>query len=199
MTALPASMRIIDVANPGGPEVLRVAIAPVPSPGTGEVLIRTVAAGVNRADLLQRQGHYPPPPGASPILGMEVSGYIAALGPGTSLRWRVGDAVCALLAGGGYAEFCAGPEGQCMSAPSSVSIRDAANEISIKLSGLLQLPDEPFAPEVMARLIRMTGGNFRLLTRLLIQIERVLEVNNLHVVSTEVIEAARDSLVIGQG
>jgi NADPH2:quinone reductase len=117
MTALPASMRIIDVANPGGPEVLRVAIAPVPSPGTGEVLIRTVAAGVNRADLLQRQGHYPPPPGASPILGMEVSGHIAELGPGTSSR---------LLGGGGYAEFCAVPEGQCMSVPSSVSIRDAA-------------------------------------------------------------------------
>jgi NADPH:quinone reductase len=126
MTALPASMRAIDVAAPGGPEVLRIAIAPIPSPGTGEVLIRTVAAGVNRADLLQRQGHYPPPPGASPILGMEVSGHIAELGPGTNSRWRVGDAVCALLGGGGYAEFCAVPEGQCMSVPSGVSIRDAA-------------------------------------------------------------------------
>ena len=126
MTALPASMRVIDVANPGGPEVLRIAIAPVPSPGTGEVLIRTVAAGVNRADLLQRQGHYPPPPGASPILGMEVSGHIVELGPGTSSRWRVGDAVCALLGGGGYAEFCAVPEGQCISVPPRVSIRDAA-------------------------------------------------------------------------
>jgi NADPH:quinone reductase len=126
MTALPASMRVIEVVNPGGPEVLRIAIAPVPSPGTGEVLIRTVAAGVNRADLLQRQGHYPPPPGASPILGMEVSGHIAELGPGASSRWRVGDTVCALLGGGGYAEFCAVPEGQCMSVPSGVSIRDAA-------------------------------------------------------------------------
>ena len=126
MTALPTSMRVIDVANPGGPEVLRIAIAPLPSPGTGEVLIRTVAAGVNRADLSQRQGHYPPPPGASPILGMEVSGRIAELGPGTSSRWRPGDAVCALLGGGGYAEFCAVPEGQCMSVPSGVSIRDAA-------------------------------------------------------------------------
>jgi len=78
--------------------------------------------------------------------------------------------------------------------------RDSSNRLwAAELSGLLQLPDEPFAPEVMARLIRMTGGNFRLLTRLLTQIERVLEVNNLHVVSTEVIEAARDSLVIGQG
>jgi NADPH2:quinone reductase len=126
VTALPGSMRVIDVAAPGGPEVLRIAITPVPSPASGEVLIRTVAAGVNRADLLQRQGHYPPPPGASPVLGMEVSGHIAELGPDTSSHWRVGDAVCALLGGGAYAEFCAVPEGQCMSVPSGVSIRDAA-------------------------------------------------------------------------
>jgi NADPH:quinone reductase len=126
VTALPVSMRVIDIAKPGGPEVLRIAIAPVPSPGSGEVLIRTVAAGVNRADLLQRQGHYPPPPGASPILGMEVSGHVAELGPGTNSRWQVGDPVCALLGGGGYAEFCAVAEGQCMSVPSGVSIRDGA-------------------------------------------------------------------------
>jgi NADPH2:quinone reductase len=119
-------MRVVEVANPGGPEVLRIATVPVPRPDTGEVLIRTTAAGVNRADLLQRQGHYPPPPGVSRILGMEVSGQIDELGPGTSSHWQVGDAVCALLGGGGYAEFCAVPEGQCMSVPSSVSIRDAA-------------------------------------------------------------------------
>jgi NADPH2:quinone reductase len=119
-------MRVIDVATPGGPEALRIATMPIPKPGTGEVLIQTVAAGINRADLLQRQGHYPPPPGASPILGMEVSGHIAELGPATSPRWRVGDGVCALLGGGGYAEYCTVPEGQCMSLPSSVSIRDAA-------------------------------------------------------------------------
>jgi putative PIG3 family NAD(P)H quinone oxidoreductase len=118
-------MRAIDVTVPGGPEVLRIVSSPVPKPGTGEVLVRTVAAGVNRADLLQRQGHYPPPPGASPILGMEVSGYIGELGPGTTSRWRVGDAVCALLGGGGYAEYCAVPEGQCMAVPDGVSIRDA--------------------------------------------------------------------------
>jgi NADPH2:quinone reductase len=126
MTALPAVMRAIHVTAPGGPEVLRVETAPVPRPATGEVLLHIVAAGVNRADLLQRQGHYPPPPGASPILGMEVSGHVAELGPGTSSRWRVGDAVCALLGGGGYAEFCTVPEGQCLSVPSGVSIRDAA-------------------------------------------------------------------------
>jgi NADPH2:quinone reductase len=123
---MPESMRCIDIAQPGGPEVLRTATRPVPRPGAGEVLVRTQAAGVNRADLLQRQGHYPPPPGASPILGMELSGYIAEVGAGTTSRWRVGDAVCALLAGGGYAEYCAVPEGQCMVVPEGVSIRDAA-------------------------------------------------------------------------
>ena len=124
--SLPASMRYIDVATPGGPEMLRLASGPVPRPGASEVLVRTQAAGINRADLLQRQGHYPPPPGASPILGMELSGHIAELGPGTSPRWKVGDAVCALLAGGGYAEYCAVPEGQCMAVPTGVAIRDAA-------------------------------------------------------------------------
>ena len=117
MNALPESMRCIDIATPGGPEVLRIANRPVPRPGTGEVLVRTVAAGVNRADLLQRQGHYPPPPGASPILGMEVSGHIVELGAVHNSRWQIGDAVCALLAGGGYAEYCAVPEGQCMTVP----------------------------------------------------------------------------------
>jgi NADPH:quinone reductase len=125
-TTLLASMRCIHVAAPGGPEVLRLASGPMPQPGAGEVLIRTQAAGLNRADLLQRQGHYPPPPDASPILGMEISGHIAELGPGTSPRWQVGDAICALLAGGGYAEYCAVPEGQCLPVPTGVSIRDAA-------------------------------------------------------------------------
>jgi putative PIG3 family NAD(P)H quinone oxidoreductase len=123
---LPEFMRSIDITAPGGPEVLRLATTLVPRPGKGEVLIHIVAAGLNRADLLQRQGHYPPPPGASPILGMEVSGYIAELGPGTTSRRQVGDAVCALLAGGGYAEYCAVPERQCMDVPAGVSIRDAA-------------------------------------------------------------------------
>jgi NADPH2:quinone reductase len=126
MTAIPMSMRAIEIVAPGGAEVLRIATLPTPTPGAGEVLVRTVAAGINRADLLQRQGHYPPPPGASPILGMELSGHIAELGPGTTSRWRVGDAVCALLGGGGYAEYCAVPEGQCMAVPTGVSIRDAA-------------------------------------------------------------------------
>ena len=119
-------MRYVEIAKPGGPEALRLATGPVPRPGPGEVLVRVDAAGINRADLLQRQGHYPPPPGASPILGMEVSGHIAELGADTSGRWRTGDPVCALLAGGGYAEYCAAPEGQCMAVPGGTSARDAA-------------------------------------------------------------------------
>jgi NADPH2:quinone reductase len=126
MTAVPELMRCIDFAAPGGPEVLRITTQPVPRPGAGEVLVRAQAAGVNRADLMQRQGHYPPPPGASPILGMEVSGHIAQLGAGTTSRWQVGDAVCALLAGGGYAEYCAVPEGQCLAVPAGISLRQAA-------------------------------------------------------------------------
>jgi NADPH:quinone reductase len=123
---LPASIRYIEVATPGGPEVLRLASGPTPRPGPGEVLVRTAAAGINRADLMQRQGHYPPPPGASPILGMELSGHIAELGPNTSPRWKLGDAVCALLGGGGYAEYCAVPEGQCLGVPTGVATHDAA-------------------------------------------------------------------------
>jgi NADPH:quinone reductase len=126
MTSLPESMRFVEVATPGGPDVLRISSGPVPRLRSGEVLVRVTAAGANRADLLQRQGHYPPPPGASPILGMEVSGHVAELGPNTTSRWQVGDAVCALLGGGGYAEYCAVPEGQCMAVPAGVSIRDAA-------------------------------------------------------------------------
>lgn len=126
MTVIPEHARAIEIAAPGGPEVLRLVTQPVPRPRAGEVLVRTAAAGLNRADLLQRQGHYPPPPGASPLPGMEVSGHIAELGPGTTGRWKVGDEVCALLAGGGYAEYCIAPEGQCMSVPTGVSIHDAA-------------------------------------------------------------------------
>src|ERR1700751_1545791 len=99
-------MRIVDVPHFGGPEALTLADAPIPRPGQGEVLIKVAAAGINRADLSQREGHYPPPPGASPILGMEVSGHIAQLGLGAEARWKVGEPVCALIPGGGYAEYC---------------------------------------------------------------------------------------------
>jgi len=112
-------------SSPGGPDVLQWAEAPMPILATGDVLIKVAAAGLNRADLLQRQGKYPPPPGASPIIGMEVSGAIAALGPNVK-RWKVGDKVCALLSGGGYAEYVAVPEGQCLPAPANLSLTEAA-------------------------------------------------------------------------
>jgi putative PIG3 family NAD(P)H quinone oxidoreductase len=119
-------MRVIDITQPGGPEVLHIAEAAVPTPGVGEVLIKVAAAGLNRADLIQRQGHYPPPPGASPILGMEVSGSIAEVGSGPDARWKVGDEVCALIPGGGYAEYCVAAAGCCLPVPAGVSLIDAA-------------------------------------------------------------------------
>ncbi|HEY4051310.1 MAG TPA: NAD(P)H-quinone oxidoreductase [Acidobacteriaceae bacterium] len=119
-------MNFISIAAPGAPEVLTLATGPVPKPGRNEVLIRVKAAGINRADLLQRKGHYPVPPGASPILGMEVSGEIVKLGPEYSGRWSLGDSVCALLGGGGYAEYCVAPAGQCLPIPQGVSVLDAA-------------------------------------------------------------------------
>jgi putative PIG3 family NAD(P)H quinone oxidoreductase len=118
-------MRAVVAAEPGGPEVLSLSTVTDPVPAAGEVLIRVAAAGLNRADLLQRQGHYPPPPGASDILGMEVSGTVAALGPDVT-GWQVGDEVCALLAGGGYAELVAVPAGQVMPVPAGVSLVEAA-------------------------------------------------------------------------
>ncbi|MGC1297732.1 MAG: NAD(P)H-quinone oxidoreductase [Alloacidobacterium sp.] len=119
-------MRVINVPEFGGPEVLTLADGPNPRPGKGEVLIKVAAAGINRADLTQREGHYPPPLGASPILGMEVSGHIAELGPGADPRWKVGDAVCALIPGGGYAEYCVASAGCCLPVPAGVTLADAA-------------------------------------------------------------------------
>ncbi len=111
---VPAQMRQIDY-TPGGPEVLHVATGPVPAPAPGEVLIRVQAAGVNRPDVQQRLGAYPPPPGASPLLGLEVAGEVAAVHGDTG--WQVGDKVCALANGGGYAEYCAVPGTQCLPWP----------------------------------------------------------------------------------
>lgn len=111
---VPAQMRQI-AHTPGGPEVLHIATGPVPAPGPGEVLIRVQAAGVNRPDVQQRLGAYPPPPGASPLLGLEVAGEVAAINGDAG--WRVGDKVCALANGGGYAEYCAVPGTQCLPWP----------------------------------------------------------------------------------
>jgi len=125
MNALPKDMRHIAMTAPGGPEVLTLATGPVPRPAAGEVLIRVAAAGINRPDILQRTGNYPPPPGASPILGLEVSGAVAALGPEVT-GLNEGDEVCALVAGGGYAEYCVAPAPQCLPVPKGVSLVDAA-------------------------------------------------------------------------
>ena len=118
-------MRAVNVPTPGGPESLVVADVPAPTAGPGEVLIDVVAAGVNRADVLQRMGFYPPPPGAPAYLGLECSGRIAALGAGVT-GWRVGDEVCALLAGGGYAAQVAVPAGSVLPVPAGVDLVDAA-------------------------------------------------------------------------
>ena len=125
MPDLPERMRFIEMRTPGGPEVLRLAEGAVPRPASDEVLIRVAAAGVNRPDLLQRTGNYPPPPGASPVLGLEVSGTIAALGDGVT-AWREGDEVCALVPGGGYAEYCVAPAPHCLPVPRGLSLVEAA-------------------------------------------------------------------------
>jgi putative PIG3 family NAD(P)H quinone oxidoreductase len=118
-------MRAVVVAEPGGPEVLEVREVADPEPRQGEVLVRVAATAVNRADLLQRQGNYPPPHGASPYLGLECSGTIAAVGESVA-GWGVGDEVCALLSGGGYAELVTVPVGQLMPVPAGTALVDAA-------------------------------------------------------------------------
>lgn len=118
-------MKYIELKQPGDAENLRLAETAVPQPGPGELLIEVAAAGVNRPDIFQRKGLYPPPPGASPILGLEVAGRVAALGADVS-GWQVGDPVCALTPGGGYAEFCLAPAGQCLPTPAGLSPLEAA-------------------------------------------------------------------------
>jgi NADPH2:quinone reductase len=118
-------MIAISITTPGGPEVLRPVEMPAPQPGPREVLIRVAAAGVNRPDVMQREGKYPPPPGASDIPGLEVAGIVASCGPEVQ-RWREGDQVCALVAGGGYAEYCVAPDVQCLPIPSAVEVVSAA-------------------------------------------------------------------------
>ncbi len=113
---LPQTMAFIQMDGAGGPEVMKLAQGPLPSPKPDEVLIRVQAAGVNRPDIAQRQGSYPPPPGASPILGLEVAGEVVAVGSDVT-TWKLGDKVCALTNGGGYAEYCTAPAPQCLPWP----------------------------------------------------------------------------------
>lgn len=122
---MPEVMRAAGFDAPGGPEVLRVETAPVPRPGANQVLIRVAFAGVNRPDAIQRQGLYPPPPGASPIPGLEVAGTVIAVGEGVP-REYLGDRVCALVAGGGYAEYCLAHIGHCLAVPDGMPLAQAA-------------------------------------------------------------------------
>ncbi len=128
-------MRAVEISSFGAPDVLRVVERPAPVPANGEVLVQVVAAGVNRPDLMQRQGKYPPPPGASDLPGLEIAGRIAALGssdgegPPRSASgrvWKIGDEICALVAGGGYAEYCVAPGVQCLPIPGGLPLQDAA-------------------------------------------------------------------------
>ncbi|MEM7522539.1 MAG: NAD(P)H-quinone oxidoreductase [Pseudomonadota bacterium] len=118
-------MRAVEISKPGGPKVLTLTSRPIPAPGPEEILIRVAAAGVNRPDCLQRAGAYPPPPGASDLPGLEAAGEIAAIGAAVT-RWRVGDKVCALLAGGGYAEYAVTHQDHALPAPTGLSLEEAA-------------------------------------------------------------------------
>jgi putative PIG3 family NAD(P)H quinone oxidoreductase len=118
-------MRVVEISAFGGPDVLKIAQRGTPAPGPGEVLIKVVAAGVNRPDVIQRYGKYPPPPGASDLPGLEVAGHIAGKGEGV-VQWQEGDAVCALVSGGGYAEYCVAPQSQCLRLPSRLTMVEAA-------------------------------------------------------------------------
>ncbi|QLF69736.1 NAD(P)H-quinone oxidoreductase [Peteryoungia desertarenae] len=139
----PKSMRFVELKGHGGPEVMAVATGPVPEPAKGDILVRVEAAGVNRPDVAQRQGAYPPPPGASPVLGLEIAGEVVALGEGVS-GFEIGDHVCALANGGGYAEYCTVPASQALPYPKGYDAVKAA-----------ALPETFFT--VWANLFQMAG------------------------------------------
>ena len=119
-------MRAVEIGKPGGPEALRVAELTKPAPAANEILVKVAAAGVNRPDVLQRMGHYPVPPGASPLPGLEIAGEVAEVGAAVKL-WKRGDKICALANGGGYAEYCAVPETQALPVPKNLSMVEAAS------------------------------------------------------------------------
>src|SRR3954451_7365306 len=124
MEKLPAQMTVVAISKPGGPEVLVPETRPVPKPAAGEILIKVQAAGVNRPDVAQRSGSYPPPPGASDLPGLEVAGEVVALGDG-AIRHKLGDTVMSLVAGGGYAQYCIAQDAQAMAVPPALSILEA--------------------------------------------------------------------------
>jgi len=119
--AIPATMTVVEITKPGGPDVLRLANRPTPVPGLGEVLIEVASAGINRADCMQRAGTYPPPPGAPEIMGLEVAGRVAGVGLGVH-RYRIGDPVCALVPGGGYASYCLAPADNTLPVPAGIDV-----------------------------------------------------------------------------
>ncbi|MEE2970614.1 MAG: NAD(P)H-quinone oxidoreductase [Pseudomonadota bacterium] len=124
-TEVPTEMTAIEIIDPGGPEALKPGIRAVPTPGDGEVLVKVVAAGVNFPDVMQRRGNYPPPPGASDIPGLEIAGVVVAIGDGV-MEIQLGNHVCALVSGGGYAEYCAAPAAQCLPVPDNFEMVRAA-------------------------------------------------------------------------
>jgi NADPH2:quinone reductase len=125
MTSIPARMTAIGIKAPGGPEMLTPEERPVPMPGAGEILVKVAAAGVNRPDVVQRKGLYPPPKGATDIPGLEIAGEVVALGAGVT-RWKAGDKVCALVIGGGYAQYCLAHESHALPVPAGLSMTEAA-------------------------------------------------------------------------
>ena len=151
---VPEMMRVIEIAAPGGPEQLRLASRPTPRPGPGEVLVRVAAAGVNRPDVLQRMGVYPPPPGASDIPGLEIAGTAVAAGQGAS--HVIGQRVCALVAGGGYAEYCLAPAGVCLPVPEVLRLTEAAALPETLFTVWVNLFERGFAAEGDAVLVH--GG-----------------------------------------
>jgi len=151
---IPDVMRVVEIAAPGGPEQLRLASRPTPKPGKGEVLVRVAAAGVNRPDVLQRKGVYPPPPGASEIPGLEVAGTIVAAGQGST--HLIGTKVCALVAGGGYAEYCIAPAGTCLPVPEVLRLTEAAAMPETLFTVWVNLFERGFAAEGEAVLVH--GG-----------------------------------------
>ena len=124
MEKVPSQMTVIGISKPGGPEVLLPEVRAVPTPGPGEILVKVAAAGVNRPDVAQRSGSYPPPPGASDLPGLEIAGEVVAVGSGAT-RHKVGDKVMSLVAGGGYAQYCIAQDGQAMAVPPALSIAEA--------------------------------------------------------------------------
>ena len=124
MEKLPAQMTVVGISKPGGPEVLLPETRAVPVPGPGEILVKVMAAGVNRPDVAQRSGAYPPPPGASDLPGLEIAGEVVALGAGAT-KHKLGDKVMSLVAGGGYAQYCIAQDAQAMAVPPSLSIQEA--------------------------------------------------------------------------